>query len=74
MDCLEGYNKRIEHFIHINDSLNHGLGQYISYAFNAPKHYPKEPFLAHESKKYETFATTDDERIRIAKLKYGKKL
>lgn len=32
----ENYKKR--------DGLNYMLGQYISYAFNDPKHYPRKPF------------------------------
>jgi len=30
----------------IIDSLNHSLGQYIMYAYNKPKEYPRRPFMS----------------------------
>lgn len=40
------------------DGLNHILGKYIAYAFNDPKHYPREPFTADNT---ELKPMTDDE-------------
>lgn len=44
--------------------LNHALGQYISFAFNEPKKYPKKPFYA-EHKKQEPM--TDNAMEEMAK-------
>ena len=38
------YNQKQKERIKEMDGLNHILGQYIAYAFNDPKHYPKKPF------------------------------
>ena len=38
------YNQKQKERIKEMDGLNHILGQYIAYAFNDLKHYPKKPF------------------------------
>ena len=75
--CLKGYRSRLETKVRIENSLNHTLGRYISFAFNDPKHYPKEAFPMTEEERDQInkgfVATTDDQRIALARMKYGRK-
>ncbi len=56
----------MEYQLKLTDSLNYLLGRYITWAFNDPKNYPKEPYLSrkHESKRVQT----DEEMERQARL------
>lgn len=45
---LNAYHKKSKENLQKKDYLNHLLGQYISYAFNSPSHYPEKPFLTEE--------------------------
>lgn len=47
---VETYRKKSKERLQEKDYLNHLLGQYISYAFNNPKEYPKKPYLYEETK------------------------
>lgn len=71
-DCIEGYNQRQRNEAQVHDALNHTLGNYMRIAFHDPKHYPKKPFSNDNSDNKEV-ANTDEQRIRLARLKYGKK-
>lgn len=73
MDCIEGYNKRLENNTKIQDTMNYSLGNYIKIAFHDPKHYPKEPFSKSKEEETAEICNTDDQRIRMARIKYGKK-
>lgn len=73
MDCIDGYNAQIENNTKIHDTLNFSLGNYIRIAFHDPKHYPKEPFSRSDDKNTAEICNTDDQRIRMARIKYGKK-
>lgn len=44
------YNQKQSERIKEVDGLNHILGKYIAYAFNDPKHYPREPFTYKNTK------------------------
>jgi len=68
LNCIDGYNDRMRD----KDKLNLYLGEYISVAFNDPKHYPKKSLLEEFDEKKKNIATTAEERRRIARLKYGK--
>jgi len=68
-DCLEGFNERLKLNRRLEDALNHALGRYVGIAVNDPKKYPKEPFYANDERKANV-ANTDEERARIARLKY----
>jgi len=65
--------------VKVENSLNHTLGRYISFAFNDPKHYPKEPFPMTDAEREQidkartTVATTDEQRVALARIKYGRK-
>ena len=72
-DCLEGFNQKLDYERQFQDALNHTLGRYIGIAVNNPKKYPKEPYLAEERKRENITAHTDEERIRIARIKYMRK-
>lgn len=39
------YNEKQKNEVRLKDQLNFMLGQYIGYAVNDPKHYPKKPFM-----------------------------
>ena len=53
--------------------MNFSLGNYIKIAFHDPKHYPKTPFLKAKDEETAEICNTDDQRIRMARIKYGKK-
>lgn len=72
-DCLNGYNDHMKRWNDAIDALNHTLGSYVSYAFNDPKKYPKKPFHTLSEEQERNTAHTDDQRVRMARLKYGKK-
>lgn len=61
---IKVYNQREQERIRETDALNHLLGKYIGYAFNDPKHYPKEPFT-HE--KSQLNPMTDEEMEQMAR-------
>lgn len=44
MKHLRVFNQKEKQKFKDRDGLNYMLGQYIAYAFNDPKHYPKQPF------------------------------
>ena len=53
-NCVAGFNSKQKAEIERVDTLNHILGQYISFAVNDPKHYPRKPIVAknaHRTKK-----------------------
>lgn len=72
-DCISGYNDRVKRVHEETDMLNHILGRYVAYAVNNPKKYPKKPLLLASEDKTKEIALTDDQRIRMARLKYNKK-
>lgn len=72
-DCLEGYNDHLKRWRSEIDAMNHTLGCYVSYSVNDPKHYPKQPFHKLSEQQEQNTARTDDQRMRMARLKYGKK-
>ena len=39
------FNKKVNEKAKEKDRFNYMLGQYITYAFNDPKHYPRKPFM-----------------------------
>ena len=43
---IKVYNQKQKQRIQEIDGLNHILGKYIAFAFNDPKHYPREPFTS----------------------------
>lgn len=43
--CVAGYRKRIEQQLRIRDQIAWMGGNYIGFAVNDPKKYPKKPFL-----------------------------
>ena len=55
------FNEKEKQRIKEVDGLNHILGKYIAYAFNDPKHYPKEPFT---EKNTELKPMTDEDMER----------
>ena len=57
----------MEYQVKMTDSLNYILGRYVSWAFNDPAHYPKEPFLSKNQKK-ELKPQTDEEMERQARI------
>lgn len=44
MKYVKVFNEKEKQKFKDKDGLNHMLGQYIIYAFNDPKHYPRKPF------------------------------
>ncbi len=58
------FNEKEKQRIKEVDGLNHILGKYIAYAFNDPKHYPKEPFT---EKNTELKPMTDEDMERQAR-------
>jgi hypothetical protein len=69
LDCLDGYQARLKDV----DHLNHTLGYYVAIGFNSPKKYPSKPFLEKTNEDRKRNFTTDAQRQRYARLKYGKK-
>ena len=59
---VENYRKKEKDKMQITDYLNHLLGQYISYAFNNPKEYPKKPYLHEEIKITKVMTINEMER------------
>lgn len=41
---IKAFNRKEKDRIKQLDELNYSLGQYISFAFNDPKNYPRKPF------------------------------
>ena len=70
-DCISGFNDRLKRAREETDMMNHILGRYVAYAVNNPKKYPKEPLLLASEGKPQEIALTDDQRIRMARLKYN---
>ena len=58
------YNQKQQERIKEVDGLNHILGKYIGYAFNDPKHYPREPFTEKDT---ELEPMTDEEMEKQAR-------
>ena len=58
------YNQKQQERIKEVDGLNHILGKYIAYAFNDPKHYPREPFT---EKNTELEPMTDEQMEKQAR-------
>lgn len=61
---IKVFNEKEIEKLKYEDGLNHTLGQYISYAFNDPKHYPKQPFTL---KNTNPKPMTDEEMERQAR-------
>ena len=68
MDCLDGYQERLNQEVQTRDRLNHMLGNYIGIAVNDPKHYPKKPFLTKDKNE----GKTDEARERYVRAMYGR--
>lgn len=51
--------------VKIKDWLNFLLGQYIAFAINDPKKYPKKPFLAKEEKQKGVMTPEEMEKIAM---------
>ena len=58
------FNEKEKQRIKEVDGLNHILGKYIAYAFNDPKHYPKDPFT---EKNTELKPMTDEDMEKQAR-------
>lgn len=71
-DCIDGFNEKLNRERKENDALNHLLGKYIGFAFNDVKHYPKEPYLSKLDEREKMVASTDEDRVKMARLKYKK--
>jgi len=67
---VEGYRARHEQQLKEQDALNHLLGKYLIYSFNAPKKYPKHPFMEKHNSASDRF-TTDKAFQAYAKARYG---
>lgn len=66
------HNKKIKEEVQQKDRFNYMLGQYIAFAFNDPKNYPKKPFLENaEEKKGKEM--TDIEMEKMARFNTAKK-
>lgn len=59
---VENYRKKEKDRLQEKDYLNHLLGQYISYAFNSPKEYPKKPYLYEEKQVQKDMSLSEMER------------
>ena len=69
LNCIEGYGKRLDAEAKQTDQLNHILGEYIAYAVNSPKKYPKKPKLQEDNK----IEYSGQDIQKMAKQRYGKK-
>lgn len=71
---MDGFQDKLERESRMIDQLNHILGSYVATGVNNPKKYPKEPSLSkrNDSEK-KMIATTDEQRIAMVRIKYGKK-
>lgn len=58
------YKYKKENELQEQDFLNHLLGQYITYAFNNPKKYPKKAYLSKNNANNKQM--TDEEMEREA--------
>lgn len=72
-NILDGYTQRQEREAKAQDHLNYLLGQYVAAGVNSPKDYPDKPFLSEERNDKSYLATTDEQRLIMARTKYGKK-
>ena len=72
LDCIEGYRRRLQQEQELQDSVNYLLGQYISYAVNDPKKYPKNPFLSKNTKANTDYMLSPEQHELMARAKYGK--
>ncbi len=72
-DCLDGYRDRMSAYMKMQDELNHQLGKYIAFSFHEPKKYPKDPAttVADNESKKKHVATTNAQRQRYARIRYG---
>lgn len=61
---VRAYNTKQKQRVSEIDSLNHILGMYISYAFNDPKHYPRNAFT---EKNTDLKPMTDEEMEKQAR-------
>ena len=79
MKKLEAHELNKKHEYKTQDMMNYLLGKYISYATNAPKKYPKKPFLEDSFGKENKNMTVEEmERVikrnnRILGGKFNKK-
>lgn len=73
LDCVEGYNERLNEQFEMADRLNHVLGGYVKAAiassFSKSAKYPKKP-ASYKQKKKLTHNLSDP---AVAKALYGKK-
>lgn len=58
------FNEKEKERIEEKDRLNHILANYIGFAVNDPKHFPKEPYLG----KKKTVLMDDNEMERMARI------
>lgn len=71
---IKVFNRKEENRIKEIDRMNHELGQYIYFAFNDPKNYPKQPFMSASEPSGPTVMSDDEMEqaaIRIAKKMGG---
>lgn len=62
MKFANAYKTKKDNEFKMIDRLNHGLGQYISFAFNNPKQYPAKP-LTDTSKEKQLISNMSDEAM-----------
>lgn len=63
---MAGYQERIRTEMTTQDKLNHTLGFYVATGVNAPKKYPKHPFMEKFEKSH-LQPMTDEEMAAAAK-------
>lgn len=71
--CINGYKERIEREMQQQDYLNHIHANYIALGVNNPEKFPKQPLLSEVKNESKIIATTDDQRQKMVRIKYGKK-
>ena len=67
------FNRKTKDEAKDKDRFNYMLGQYMSYAFNSPKQYPKNPFMESIQEQEELKEMTADEMEKMARINTIKK-
>lgn len=68
---IKVFNEKEKEKIKEKDIFNHMLGQYIGWAVNDPKNYPKKPFMEKEEKVKHSSIEEMEKMARINTLKMG---
>ena len=67
------YSQKTKEQAQQTDRFNYMLGQYIAFAFNDPKKYPKKPFLEEVQQEQKDDEMSADEMEKMAKFNTVKK-